>query len=51
MDIWRLIIEIFLTVTLICNGPVKFLGIGSKIIQNYGIILLLNVLRAAQSVS
>jgi hypothetical protein len=28
-------IKIFLTVSLICNGPLKFLCLGSKIIQNY----------------
>ncbi len=28
-------IKIFLTVTLICNGPLKFLCLGSKIIQNH----------------
>jgi hypothetical protein len=36
MDIWRLIIiNFFETVSLICNGPLKFLCLGSKIIQNY----------------
>ncbi len=28
-------ITFFLTVSLICNGPLKFLCLGSKIIQNY----------------
>ncbi len=35
MDTWRLILNILLTVSLICKGPVKFLCLASKIIQNY----------------
>jgi hypothetical protein len=34
MDKWHLIIN-FLTVSLICNGPLKFVCLGFKIIQNY----------------
>jgi hypothetical protein len=40
-------VNIFLTVSLICNERVKFLCLGSKIIQNYHF----NALRAAQSAS
>ncbi len=39
-------IKFFLTASLICNGPVKFLYLGSKIIKI--IILILNALRAVK---
>jgi hypothetical protein len=35
IDIWRLILKFCLTFSLIFNGPLKFLCLGSKIIQNY----------------
>jgi hypothetical protein len=50
MDIWRLMCNIFLTVSLICIGPVKLFCLGFKTIQNYHFNSL-NALRAAQSVS
>ncbi len=48
MNMWRLILNSYLTVSLICNGLLHFLCLGSKIIPNYHLIL--NVIKAAQSV-
>jgi hypothetical protein len=35
MDIWRLVLNLFLSAPLICVGPLNFLCLGSKIYKNY----------------